>query len=144
MAPSDPRSRIVLHNNWHGQVLPTIINGLPTRTLASADPAFSTSVPILPQPPLEQIQRISPLAQICTGAYNVPTFLLHTDVDDLIPIQQAQRTFDALQAMKVPESKLVVVKGVPHLFDLYRRWMVGEAAQAVDQGYEWLAERVGL
>lgn len=70
--------------------------------------------------------------------------MLHTDVDDLIPIQQAQRTFDALQTNKVPDSQLVVVKGAPHLFDLYRRWMVGEAARAVDQGYEWLARRVGL
>lgn len=144
MAPADPRSRIVLHNNWHGQVLPTIINGLPTRTLASANPAFSTSPPILPQPPLEQVRGISPLAQIRTGVYKVPTFLLHTDSDDLIPIQQARRTFDALTENKIPECELVVLKEVPHLFDLYRRWMVGEAAAAVDQGYEWLARRVGL
>ncbi|KAH8807202.1 putative polyketide synthase [Xylogone sp. PMI_703] len=144
MAPSDPRSRIVLHNNWRGQVLPTIINGLPTRTLASSNPAFSASPPILPQPPLEQIQQISPLAQIRKGIYKVPTFLLHTDADDLIPIDQARRTFNALQEKRVLDSRLVVVKGVPHLFDLYRKLMVGEAAGAVDEGYKWLAERVGL
>ena len=142
LAPSDPRSRIILHMNWTDQFVPVLLNGLPSRSRA-ADPS-SPMWKALPQPGSEQVRAISPLAQSRGGKYAVPTFLVHTDADDLIPIAQAQRTFDALIERNVRGSELVVVKGAPHLFDLYKKYDKGETAEAVERAYRWLGEQVGL
>jgi fermentation-respiration switch protein FrsA (DUF1100 family) len=63
--------------NWEGKSLPVLINGL-RRT--GVKPIISP-----PVPPVEQIQAISPLAQIRAGNYNTPTFFIHGTRDDLVP-----------------------------------------------------------
>lgn len=115
MSVSDPRSRIVLHMNWHGQTLPVLLHGLPSRT------AKVTGVEMrsMDQPSQEEIISISPLAQILRGNYRTPTFLVHGTRDDLIPWQQSQTTYAALTSKGV-RAGIKILEGAVHLFDLHR------------------------
>lgn len=134
MSPTDPRSRIVLHMNWTGQMLPVILNGLPTR--AGADP--SVDYRHMPQPGADRIAAISPCAQIRAGNYATPTYIVHGTRDDLIPWQQARTTYEALVARGVPAG-LDVVEGAEHLFDLYRSR--AKDWEVVLRGYEFLFQQ---
>ncbi|KAJ0420596.1 hypothetical protein BJY00DRAFT_323834 [Aspergillus carlsbadensis] len=112
MAPSDPRSQIALYMNWTGQALAVLFNGCRYKQLAAANgQSTGAGEVLLPAPPLADIQRACPLSQIVAGRYSTPTFLIHGSLSDLIPVQQAQRTQDALQSAGV-ESTLRVVEGV--------------------------------
>ncbi|THC96047.1 hypothetical protein EYZ11_004468 [Aspergillus tanneri] len=136
MAPSDPRSRIALHMNWKGHTLPILLNGLSPRHDAQS------SVD-LPEPTREQIQSVSPLAQIRHGAYTTPTFIIHGTKDDLIPWQQAVRTFEALRQRDVTADLRILNRAV-HLFDLYPSYADDpQAANAIQDGYEFLRRHVG-
>ncbi|KAI0884111.1 uncharacterized protein GGS22DRAFT_189241 [Annulohypoxylon maeteangense] len=129
MAKNDARSRIVLHMNWHGQTVPVLVQGLKKSTAAT-----ETGVPKLPAPTTEQVQAISPLAQIRAGAYKTPTFLVHPYEDDLIPWQQAQRTADELRRGGV-DVELRLIGNAAHLFDMYRSHEANvEAVRAVGDG----------
>jgi acetyl esterase/lipase len=60
-------------------------------------------------------------------------------VDDLVPLQQARDTYEALKSRGI-ESGFSVVEGVPHLFDLYRDREDGRSWKAVREGYQFLVE----
>jgi acetyl esterase/lipase len=129
MAISDARSRIALHMNWNARTLSVLLKGLPLPGTTISDPS------------LEEIRAVSPLAQIRSGNYKTPTFLLHGAEDDLIPWQQAQRTYEALQEKGVP-SELRILPQVVHLFDTYRGYEKDEAARrAVREAYGFLYKR---
>lgn len=135
MSPTDPRSRIAMHMNWKGQTLPVLLNGL-TRGENDLDN--------LPAPTKQQVQSISPLAQIRAGRYKTPTFIVHGTRDDLIPWEQARRTYDELIDAGVP-AEARIVQGAVHLFDIYDGYEEDEGAKrAVRQGYEFLMAHVGL
>ena len=137
MAPQDPRSRIALYMNWKAQTLPVLLSGLKPRS-----PQYQGTSELLPQPSLDSIRAASPLAQIRSGVYRTPTFLIHGTRDDLIPWQQARRTHEALVAGGV-ESGLRIVEGGVHLFDVCRGFEEdGRARKAVGDGYEFLNRRV--
>lgn len=55
-----------------------------------------------------------PLAQIRAGNYVAPTFLIHPRDDDLIPWQQAERTWQRLRDWKTVDAELRLVENVPH------------------------------
>ncbi|KAI0884084.1 ketoacyl-synt-domain-containing protein [Annulohypoxylon maeteangense] len=133
LAPTDPRSRLALYMNWHGRTLHTILGGLDKNNR------------IEPQiPATELIKAVSPLAQARAGRYTTPTFLIHPREDDLVPWQQAERTWQALQATGT-EAQLRIVEDVPHLFDLYPEHQSNEfLAGIVAEGYEFLCQHVGL
>ncbi|KAI1389672.1 uncharacterized protein F4822DRAFT_428014 [Hypoxylon trugodes] len=133
MAPSDPRSRLVLHMNWHGRALHVLLNGMNKNN--KREPGT---------PSAEQIAAVSPLAQVRSQNYVTPTFIIHPRQDDLIPWQQAVRTYEALNTRGI-DSELRIVEGVPHLFDLYREHQSNAETQAaVADGYEFLCKHVGL
>lgn len=139
MAPKDPRSRVVLHMNWHGQTLPVLFKGLPSGS--SVAPQAAARFNYMEQPPRDDIVRASPYAQIVRGNYKSPTYVVFGTNDDLIPWQQAQRTVEAMRDAGV-ESGLTLAPGQPHLFDLYRdpdgsRWGY------VMEGYKFLLRRIG-
>ena len=137
LAPSDARSRLALHMNTHGHTLHVLLGGLSPnkKTLTNTS---------LPPPTAESIRAASPLSQIRIGNYTTPTFLIHPRDDDLIPWQQAERTWQALREQGV-QAELRVVEGVPHLFDVYPRWADhGAVSGAVREGYSFLARAVGL
>jgi len=124
MTLADPRWRFVLHMNWRPQTVPFLLHG----------PSPS------PPPTQAQIASISSYAQILTGAYRTPTFLIHGRPDDLIPWQQSMRTVEALRARGV-EAGIEVVEGARHLFDTFPEVGV-DFEPAVRRGYGWLAGRV--
>lgn len=139
MSTADPRSRIALHMNWTGRYLRVLLNGLPPASAAGGEHAVNSDpTDLLPDPSLEQVQAVSPLAQIRQGKYRVPTFIVHGTKDDLIPWQQAVRTYDALREQGVP-AEIRILDGALHLFDLYKSSESDESAKkAVSEGYEML------
>ncbi|KAL8662082.1 MAG: hypothetical protein Q9202_005056 [Teloschistes flavicans] len=143
MAPEDPRSRICLHMNWNGQALPILLNGLKPRQVSGYNKTDAEVVDVR-SPTKEQVVAVSPLAQIRKGTYRTPTFIVHGTRDDLIPWEQAQRTYDGMVERGV-EAELRIVEGGIHLFDTakdYRR--DDKAAEAVDDGYRFLLRCVNL
>lgn len=134
LAPSDQRSRLALYMNCSGRALHVLLSGLDKKT--RKEPAAPAQADIL---------AVSPLAQVRAGNYTTPTFILHPRGDDLIPWQQAQRTFEALQENHV-DAELRIVEGVGHLFDLggLQRVRNTAARQAVVDGYDFLCRHVGL
>ncbi|KAJ5890374.1 Acyl transferase/acyl hydrolase/lysophospholipase [Penicillium subrubescens] len=138
MSPSDARSRIALHMNWSGQTLPVLLRGKHHCTSRKA----SDTEEILPHPTTEEVQAVSPLAQIRRGCYKSPTFLIHGALDDLIPLEQAQKTHDEFRIQGI-EAELRVVEQGLHLFDIYPRYEEDkEAFQAVLEGYKFLRSHV--
>ncbi|RYO80319.1 hypothetical protein DL764_009910 [Monosporascus ibericus] len=127
LAPSDPRSRLALHMNCHGRTLHVLLNGLDKK--ARAQPTTTAA----PDP--ERVAAASPLAQVRRGNYTTPTFLIHPRGDDLIPWQQAERTWGAMQASGT-EAELRILEDMPHLFDIVPGHRSNEmAAEAVQEGY---------
>ncbi|KAL8919930.1 MAG: hypothetical protein Q9172_004723 [Xanthocarpia lactea] len=138
MAPQDPRSQLVLHMNWKGQTLPVLFGGLPTRSSVPADEVKRYHE--LPQPPVEEIVRASPYAQVVRGNYLSPTHFVFGTDDDLIPWQQAEDTVNAMREAGI-DAGLTLLKGEPHLFDLFRdpdgsRW------EAIQPAYRFLFDRI--
>ena len=143
MSPSDPRSRIVLYMNWTGRCLRVLLNGLSPSSRQGQSSSSGDPTDMLPEPSLEQIQAVSPLAQIRQGNYKVPTFIIHGTTDDLIPWQQAVRTHEALQQVGV-ETEIRILDDALHLFDLFRSYENNKGQKAaVREGYEFLKRRVG-
>ncbi|KAL4789762.1 hypothetical protein BDV19DRAFT_394754 [Aspergillus venezuelensis] len=138
MATKNPRSRIILHMNWKGQSLPILLRGLPAPDTVSHSEA--ESIISQPQPNAEEIQRVSPYAQIKGGVYHTPTFIIHGTEDDLVPWKQSIRTINALKAKGV-RAEVIVPRGKKHLFDLYRD-ADGSGWEVVKQGYDFLADVV--
>ncbi|TGO60221.1 hypothetical protein BCON_0037g00210 [Botryotinia convoluta] len=132
----DLRTRFILHMNWRAQVLPILINGLPSLSTSSSSPS-TPSYDNLPMPSPSQIARISPYSQIVSSHYKTPTFLIHGTEDDLIPWQQSQKTYEALKERGV-EAAIEVLEGSGHLFDLTRDRGGDEGVRAVERGMEFL------
>jgi acetyl esterase/lipase len=138
LAPSDARSRLALYMNWQGRTLQVLLNGLDKSQRSECEE-------ILNQDPLpSDVAAISPLAHIRNGTYATPTFVIHPRQDDLIPWQQAQRTWEALHAQGI-DAELRIVEEGPHLFDMYRQFSSQEAVKAaVSDGYSFLCKYAGL
>jgi acetyl esterase/lipase len=141
MAMSDPRSRIVLHMNWKAQALPVLLEGLPCKERLISLEESRTWL-CRAQPSLDRVRSVSPYAQIVSGNYKVPTFLIHGTKDDLVPWQQTQRTRDALEQQGV-QSGIAIVDDAVHLFDLYRG-RDGQYWEAVLRGYEFIFSQIGM
>lgn len=134
LAPADARSRIALYMNHQGRTLHTLLNGLDKKTHSAA---YTAELPSS-----TEIAAVSPLAQVRSGSYRVPTFIIHPRKDDLIPWQQAERMIRSLQAQNV-SAELRVVEDVPHLFDTYRDWQSNKVVdEAVRDGYDFLAGHI--
>ena len=131
MVPNDPRSRIALHMNWKAKTLPILLHGLQRSRREGP-----------PEPSLSQIQAVSPLSQISKGTYSTPTFIVHGTQDDLIPWEQAERTYQKLTEHGI-DAEIRLVKDAVHLFDIYRGYERNiEAAEAVRDGYRFLQKYV--
>ncbi|KAL8724681.1 MAG: hypothetical protein Q9166_007815 [cf. Caloplaca sp. 2 TL-2023] len=145
MAPEDARSRLCLHMNWKGKALPILLNGLKPAQCSEGDSESNAKDPDgIPFPTKEQVAAVSPLAHIRGGSYQTPTFLVHGTRDDLIPWEQAQRTYCALAEQGV-QAGIRIVENAIHLFDTSKGYRRDEqAARAVDDGYEFLRRFVGM
>ena len=125
MSLSDPRWRILLHMNWNAKMVPFLLSGA-----HSLSPSYAA-------PTQSEIASISPYAQVLTGAYRSPTFLIHGRLDDLIPWQQSMRTVQALKAKGV-EAEIEVIDEARHLFDTFPAPGV-DFEPSVRRAYLWLA-----
>ncbi|KAJ6155237.1 hypothetical protein N7470_005803 [Penicillium chermesinum] len=136
------------YNPWEAisdtPILPTIprrlrLGGCPLMILEKR-PNKSGSVELnFPSP--EEIQAISPLAQIRAKNYHTPTFIVHGMRDDLIPIFQTQRTTSALSVQDV-DSDFRVIDAL-HLFDIYpENKQTNDELQSVVDGYKFLSDHV--
>ncbi|KAJ5948644.1 hypothetical protein N7454_001951 [Penicillium verhagenii] len=135
MNPKDARSRIALHMNWTGQTVPVLLNSL--------GPNLRKPMSELEQPSIQDIQSISPLAQIRSHKYQSPTFIIHGIRDDLIPVAQAQRTYAALCDAGVIAGIRII--NAVHLFDIYSEMKRNqEGKQAIEDGFAFLKTHVQL
>lgn len=129
----DARSRLIMYMHREGCSLDVLLSGLDARTRRAPK-----------RPTAAQIRSVSPLAHILGGEYKTPTFLVHPRDDDLIPWQQAWRSWEALRAAGV-DAEVRIVDHVPHLFDMYQRHMSTERTRrVVAEGYDFLCRHAGL
>ena len=106
-----------------------MLNGLSSAALASS-------------PPLERIQAISPMAQLRAGRYTVPTFVIHSDRDEITPFRASEAFVEELKKKGVIGG-LGRVKGKGHIHDLALKpgdegWQDG-----VGVGYEFIFRILG-
>lgn len=140
LAPSDARGRLAIYMNWHGRTLHVLLHGLDKRRRWESEEILDGEHGVLPG----DVVAISPLAHIRDGTYATPTFIIHPRQDDLIPWQQAQRTWEAMRVQGV-DTELRIVEDVPHLFDVYREYSSNEATRrVVREGYSFLCKYAGL
>ena len=93
-------------------------------------------------PAAEDIQAVSPYAQIVQGNYHTPTFLVHGDRDDLIPWQQSRDTVDALLAQGV-EAGLAAPREAGHAFDLWpNEDPLGTGWVAIQEAYDFIDRHI--
>lgn len=150
MTLKDPRWRIIIHYNWKAQLVPVLVNGLPSKARATTTNNNSTNAKkntdddweALPMPAAEDIQAVSPYAQIVRGNYHTPTFLVHGDNDDLIPWQQSRDTVEALRERGV-EAGLAAPREAGHAFDLWpNEDPLGTGWAAVQEGYDFVNRHI--
>lgn len=133
MAQNDPRSRLALHMNWHGRTLHVLLGGLDKKKRLSPG-----------EPSADAVAAVSPLARVRRGEYRTPTFIIHPREDDLIPWEQADRTWKHMLDAGV-DAELRIVDGMVHLFDVAKGWQRNEAARrAVEDGYAFLCRYAGV
>lgn len=138
LAPSDARSRLAIYMNWHGRTLHVLLNGLDKSRRIECEEIMDRDVPA------GDVAAISPLAHVRNGTYATPTFIIHPRQDDLIPWQQAQRTWETMRAQGV-DTELRILEDVPHLFDVYRDYgSNGAAKEVVREGISFLCKYAGL
>lgn len=136
---NNPRTTIILHGNWKGQLLPIWLDGLPSKE--QVPPSVSASdYEALARPTHERIVAISPHAQVIKGTYRTPTFLVHGTDDDLVPVQQAKDMSESLAARGV-ESGIAIIGGASHLLDLDED-SDGNIAAEVEKGFAFLSRAV--
>ena len=92
-------------------------------------------------PSSEEIQAISPLAQIRKGNYRTPTYIIHGTEDDLVPCSQSEETIKALKEQGV-KAGFYRLEGAEHLFDTFGTDHGGGGERAVREAYQWLIERL--
>lgn len=156
MTLKDPRWRIIIHYNWKAQLVPVLVNGLPSKARAAEaqqgdQAAAAERAPDgrklrdwrdLPMPSAEAVQAVSPHAHIVRGAYHTPTFIVHGDQDELIPWQQSREAVGALRARGV-EAGLAVPRGAGHAFDLWSdEDPLGTGWAAVTEGYDFICRHL--
>ena len=146
MALSDPRWRLILHMNWKAQMIPMLLNGLPSKsklasTTSNTDPEYYKS---LPMPSKEQSASIDPYAQIQMGNYKTPTFIMHGTDDDLVPCEGSWMTVEALREKGV-QCGIARAEGARHLFDTFASEdPKGTGWEAVKEGFAFLWKVFGL
>lgn len=83
-----------------------------------------------PTPRPERVAAISPLAQARKGTYTVPTFIVHGDADEIVPVGMS--------------GELLVLPGKGRVFDMSCRPGRDGWETEVVPGYAFLMDVVGL
>ena len=138
----DDRARMILHMCWNSQTIPILVNGLPHR---ESVPATDKTDWRYQQPATaEQVQAISPLWHIKQGHYKTPTYIVHGNADDWLPLSMNERTVAELKDRGVPAG-LAVAEQCRHAFDLFPVGdPLGVGWTAVEKGYEFICNQLGM
>lgn len=104
-----------------------MLNGLQT------DKAGSWHEP--PDP--KRVAAISPMAQLRAGKYTTPTFMIHSDKDEIVPFQTAVKFVAALKEHGI-KSGFLPVKGERHIHDLTLKPGAAKWDSQVGPGYAFL------
>ena len=138
----DDRAKIILHMCWNSQTVPILINGLPHKDKASAKASSDWAYP--PPASAQEVQAISPLWQIIQGNYKTPTFMVHGNNDDWLPLAMSERTIQELKNRGVPAG-LAIPEQCGHAFDLFP---VGDPLKvgwtALEEGYDFMCNQLGM
>lgn len=136
----DPRSELVLSlfQESGNRNLSILLNGLPddddeTISKSSKEPIISK----------EQLDAISPIAQVRNGTYTVPTFSIHGSEDEVLQCEISVAFHDALREKGV-DGGILVVDGARHLHDLGLEAGSEGWDSGVGKGYAWLLGKLGL
>lgn len=126
--PGDPRSELVLSLFKEGTGLNLFLNGLSDL-----------------QAPLDQamIDAINPIAQVRSGKYEIPTFMIHGTDDEVVPSGMSVAFHEALKGRGI-DSGLLLVDRAKHIHDLdcepgSEMWDLG-----VGPGYDFLLKQLGV
>lgn len=92
-------------------------------------------------PPLAKIKAISPMAQLKTGRYNVPTFIIHADRDEIVPFRDSVAFVEELGRRGV-KTGLGRVRGKKHIHDLALKPGQDGWTDDVGVGYAFIFEVV--
>ena len=138
----DDRARIILHMCWNSQTIPVLVHGLPSPSRVVA--TDTTDWKHLAAASAEQVQAISPLWHIKQGNYTTPTFIVHGDNDDWLPLAMNERTIKELKERGV-KAGLAVPEQCRHAFDLFPVGdPLGVGWKAIEEGYEFLERQLGM
>jgi len=142
MSLADERWRIILHMNWKAQMIPILVNGLPSKKKLGG--ASAKAMYNLPFPSHDQIVPINPYSQILLKNYRTPTFFIHGTADDLIPYQQTMATVEALRSNGV-ECGIATPVGAKHLFDTFpKEDPQGTGNAAIQEGYAFIFKQLNM
>ena len=106
-----------------------MLNGISAAALASP-------------PPLAKILAISPLAQLKAGRYKVPTFVIHSDQDEVAPFGASEAFVEELKRRGV-RGGLGRVKGKEHIHDLTLKPGDEGWQEGVGVGYAFVFQVLG-
>ena len=138
----DDRAKIILHMCWNSQTVPILVHGLPHKKSVSATDKTDWKYP--PPASAQQVQAISPLWQIRAGNYKTPTFIVHGNADDWLPLSMSERTIEELKGRGIP-AKLAVAEQCRHAFDLFPVGdPLGVGWTAVEQGYDFICDHLDM
>lgn len=130
MHPADPRSQLVFYTFNSLHAVSIITDGF------KASEKYT-------EPSPERVAAISPQAQARKGNYKVPTFVVHGDRDEIVPIEMSAEFVQTLKAKGV-RSELLVVPGKGHIFDLFCRPGRDGWDTEVVPGYKFLMDVLGM
>nr|WBO01262.1 putative type I non-reducing polyketide synthase [Cladonia rangiferina] len=138
----DDRASIILHMCWKSQTVPILVHGLPNKkSLPATD---KTDWKYRPPASVEQVQAISPLWQIRNGNYKTPTFIVHGNGDDWLPLSMSERTIEELKRRGISAS-IAVPEQCGHAFDLFPVGdPLGVGWTALEQGYDFICRQLGM
>lgn len=89
------------------------------------------------KPDQERVAFISPMAQLRSGIYTTPTFLIHGEDDEIVPFHTAKKFVTALEEHGV-QSGFLGVSSAKHIHDLNLRPGTEQWRQGVEPGYDFL------
>ncbi len=90
----------------------------------------------------QQVQAISPMAQLKAGKYKVPTCIIHADRDEIAPFRDSEAFVEELQRSGV-RGKLGRVIGKGHIHDLALKPGGEGWEEGVGVGYDFLFDVIG-
>ena len=122
--PADPRSQLVFNTFNSLHAVSIFVDGF------RADGQYH-------EPSPERIDAVSALSQVRNGNYRTPTFSVHGEDDEIVPIGMSVDFNRALSATGV-KSELLSIPNKGHIFDLFLKPGKDEWDSMVVPGYNFV------